>query len=242
MLGAPPHRSSLVRAAEGLGQGGDEAAARTQVWTGLPSPDRVPAPRSDRVHGRKRTLTSLHPLVLFGGGLAPGPAVGQEARDGQGAAAGDSWGGGGLQRERVLCSQELQLPAAPAKPHFSPQLLILPPELSGQRQPSPSVTQREVHSPVGRAHVPQGPVRHGQGRGRLLPGEQRGPAHFQQPAALPHLRPVQGLPAGPDGGHGFPSHWGALSSGFHSNKPGPARLLPGSPQFACERERAETGG
>uniref|UniRef100_A0A2K5ZSN1 Interferon regulatory factor 3 n=1 Tax=Mandrillus leucophaeus TaxID=9568 RepID=A0A2K5ZSN1_MANLE len=44
------------------------------------------APRSDHLHGRKRTLTTLCPLVLCGGVMAPGPAMDQEARDGQGCA------------------------------------------------------------------------------------------------------------------------------------------------------------
>ncbi|XP_033621781.1 interferon regulatory factor 3 isoform X2 [Fukomys damarensis] len=90
------------------------------------------APRSDCLHGRKWTLATLHSLVLPGRVMAPEPAVGQEACDGQG------------------CS-----------------------------------------------HLPQGPVKLGPGRGGLLTREHRGLAHFQQPTPVPHLRPVQGLPAGP---------------------------------------------
>uniref|UniRef100_A0A2K6CWD5 Interferon regulatory factor 3 n=1 Tax=Macaca nemestrina TaxID=9545 RepID=A0A2K6CWD5_MACNE len=44
------------------------------------------APRSDHLHRRKWTLTTLCPLVLCGGVMAPGPAMDQEARDGQGCA------------------------------------------------------------------------------------------------------------------------------------------------------------
>ncbi|XP_077832807.1 interferon regulatory factor 3 isoform X4 [Macaca mulatta] len=44
------------------------------------------APRSDHLHRRKWTLTTLCPLVLCGGIMAPGPAMDQEARDGQGCA------------------------------------------------------------------------------------------------------------------------------------------------------------
>uniref|UniRef100_A0A8I5T7H1 Interferon regulatory factor 3 n=6 Tax=Pongo abelii TaxID=9601 RepID=A0A8I5T7H1_PONAB len=120
------------------------------------------APRSDYLHGRKRTLTTLCPLVLCWGVMAPGPAVDQEACDGQGC-----------------------------------------------------------------AHVPQGLGRNRPGRGCLLPGEHCGPAHFQQPPTLPHLRPVQGLPAGLGGGHGFPGPWGGLSprsSWCASNPPVPHHL------------------
>nr|ACD67887.1 interferon regulatory factor 3 transcript variant a [Mus musculus] len=39
---------------------------------------------SDCLHGRKWTLPTLHSVVLHGGNVAPGPAVGQEACDGQG--------------------------------------------------------------------------------------------------------------------------------------------------------------
>ncbi|XP_059940657.1 interferon regulatory factor 3 isoform X2 [Mesoplodon densirostris] len=42
------------------------------------------APRSDCLHRRKQTLTTLHPLVLRGAVMAPGPTMDQEARDGQG--------------------------------------------------------------------------------------------------------------------------------------------------------------
>nr|XP_045366672.1 interferon regulatory factor 3 isoform X4 [Camelus bactrianus] len=106
------------------------------------------APRSDCLHRRKQALTTLHPLVLCGAVVAPGPIMDQETCNGQGC-----------------------------------------------------------------AHVPQGPARYGTGRGCLLPGEHCGPAHFQQPPALPHLRPVQGLPPGPGGGHGHGllGHWGGLS-------------------------------
>ncbi|XP_066230111.1 interferon regulatory factor 3 isoform X3 [Saccopteryx leptura] len=41
-------------------------------------------PRFDLLHRRKRTLATLHTLVLRGGAVAPGPAVDQEASDGQG--------------------------------------------------------------------------------------------------------------------------------------------------------------
>uniref|UniRef100_A0A8C9AIA7 Interferon regulatory factor 3 n=1 Tax=Prolemur simus TaxID=1328070 RepID=A0A8C9AIA7_PROSS len=100
------------------------------------------APRSDYLHRRRQTLTTLHPLVLHRGAMAPGPAMDQEARDGG-------------------------------------------------------------------SHMPQGPVRNGPVRGRLLTGEHRGPAHFQQPPTVPHLRPVQVL--GP---------WGSLNP-CSSWPPGP---------------------
>ncbi|XP_024904080.1 interferon regulatory factor 3 isoform X1 [Pteropus alecto] len=117
------------------------------------------APRSDRLHRRKWTLATLHPLVLHGGVMAPGSAMDQEACDGQ-----------------------------------------------------------------GRSHVPPGPAGDGTGRGCLLPGEHGGPAHFSQPPALPHGRPVQGLPPGPGRGHGFLGsgrghgflgHWGGPSPSPH---------------------------
>lgn len=57
----------------------------------------------------------------------------------------------------------------------------------------------------------QGPAGDGTVGRRLLPGEHRGPAHFQQLPTFPHLGPVQGLPPGPDRGHGFLGHWGDLT-------------------------------
>lgn len=74
---------------------------------------------------------------------------------------------------------------------------------------------QEAGDGQGRPHVSPGPGRHGAGRGRLLPGEHGGPAHFQQPPALPHLRPVQGLPPGPGGGHGFLGRWEARALALH---------------------------
>eukprot|EP00069_Balaena_mysticetus_P009728 bmy_06371T0 len=46
-------------------------------------PDGSWAPRSDCLHRRKQTLTTLHSLVLRGAVMAPGPTMDQEARDGQ---------------------------------------------------------------------------------------------------------------------------------------------------------------
>lgn len=40
--------------------------------------------RSHCLHGRKQTFPTIHSVVLCGGIVAPGPAVGQEACDGQG--------------------------------------------------------------------------------------------------------------------------------------------------------------
>ncbi|KAI2592317.1 interferon regulatory factor 3 [Homo sapiens] len=93
--------------------------------------------------------------------------------------------------------------------------------------PSENPLKRLLVPGEGCAHVPQGLGRNGPGRGCLLPGEYCGPAHFQQPPTLPHLRPVQGLPAGLGGGHGFPGPWGELSprsSWCASNPPVPHHL------------------
>lgn len=86
--------------------------------------------------------------------------------------------------------------------------------------------------PTGYSHMPQGSARTGTGRGCLLAGEHRGPAHFQQPPTLPHIRPIQGLPPGPGREHGFLGHWGGLSPPLMGADPSPQPIncfLPLSP-------------
>nr|XP_044615040.1 interferon regulatory factor 3 isoform X2 [Equus asinus] len=104
---------------------------------------------------------------------------------------------------------------------------------------------------AGCSHVPQGPARDGADTGCLLNGEHCGPAHFQQPPPLPHLRPVQGLPRGPGGGHGYLGPWGglALSSWMQAPHPRPQPInwfLPWSPLvclvFSVPRPALTQGG
>lgn len=70
-------------------------------------------PRSDCLHGRKWTVPTLHSVVLCGGVVAPGPAVGQEACDGQGVSCLVLLGMGGSTCEGTRSSQGLKLPEAP---------------------------------------------------------------------------------------------------------------------------------
>lgn len=75
--------------------------------------------------------------------------------------------------------------------------------------------------PTGYSHMPQGSAGTGAGRGCLLAGEHRGPAHFQQPPTFPHIRTIQGLPPGPSGEHGFLGHWGGLNPPLMGAGPSP---------------------
>lgn len=65
---------------------------------------------------------------------------------------------------------------------------------------------QEAYDDQGCSHVPQGHTRQGPVRGCLLNKGRHGPAYFQQPPALPPLRPVQSLLPEASRGYGFLDH------------------------------------